>query len=107
MEWLCIASVQEKPMSILPRAFHQIRLELTREPGYPQGNSGARENDRDVGHLLHGPGAAWSFLYGVSGDNKDEAGFHLENEKFVTGEYVSIREDKRLHTYRVVSVEHL
>ena len=37
----------------------------------------------------------------------DEIGFHLANERFVEGEYVSITESGKLHTYRVVSVSHL
>jgi len=35
-------------MSPLPRAFHQIRLELAREPGHPQG-------DAKVGYLITAP----------------------------------------------------
>jgi hypothetical protein len=66
-----------------------------------------RENDRDVGHLVHGPGGVWSFHYDISGDNRDEAGIKLQNEKFITGEYVSIREGELLHAYRVTSVEHV
>jgi len=125
-------------MSSLPRAFHQIRLELAREPEHPQGDAQNsylitapldadkrldpalyreyrdncrvvryRTNDKDVGHLVHGPGGSWSFRYDIAGDNADEAGFNLQNEKFVIGEYVSIREGDLIHPYRVTSVEHL
>lgn len=66
-----------------------------------------RESDRDVGHLVHGPGGVWSFHYDISGDNSDESGINLQDEKFVTGEYVSVREGDLLHAYRVTSVEHI
>lgn len=125
-------------MSPLPRAFHQIRLELAREPAHPEGDKSNgylitaplnaerqldsalwkqyrdncrvvrfRANDKDVGHLVHGPAGMWSFRYDISGDNADESGFNLQKEKFVTGEYVSIREGDLVHAYRVTSVEHL
>lgn len=125
-------------MSSLPRAFHQIRLELAREPKHPQGDARNsylitapldaekrldpalckqfrdncrvvrhRANDKDVGHLVHGPGGQWSFRYDIAGDNADEAGFNLQNEKFVIGEYISIREGDLIHPYRVTAVEHL
>jgi hypothetical protein len=61
----------------------------------------------EIGHLRHKPGGAWSFHYDVRGDDEDEAGYRFETERFVVGEYVSVREDDRLHTFRVVSVEHV
>jgi hypothetical protein len=122
----------------LPRAFHQIRLELAREPQHPAGDSRTgylitapldaekrldahlwkthrdncrvvrfRADDKDVGHLLHGPGGNWYFRYDISGDNDEEAGINLQNERFVTGEYISIREGDFIHAYRVTSVERL
>lgn len=125
-------------MSSLPRAFHQIRLELAREPHHPEGSAKIgylitaplnaekridadlwkshrdncrvvrfHEKDRDVGHLVHGPGGNWSFHYDIAGDNSDESGFHLQNEKFELGEYVSIRDSEGLHAFRVTSVEHV
>ena len=125
-------------MSALPRAFHQIRLELAREPGHPEGSAKIgylitaplstekrldpelwksyrdncrvvrfRENDRDVGHLVHGPGGNWTFRYDIAGDNSDESGVHLQNEKFELGEYISIRDEAGLHAFRVTSVEHV
>ncbi len=125
-------------MAALPRAFHQIRLELAREPNHPEGDPRTgylitapldsqsrldpglwksyrdncrvvrfRANDKDVGHLLHGPGGNWSFRYDIAGDNADESGFKLQDERFVTGEYISIREGDFIHTYRVTSVEHI
>lgn len=66
-----------------------------------------RKNERDVGHIVCGPDGNWSFRYDITGDNSDEAGFNLQKEKFVTGEYVSVSEGDLIHTYRVASVEHL
>jgi hypothetical protein len=60
--------------------------------------------DREVGHLLHRPGGSWAFHCDISGEDDDAAGFRFQNERFVVGEYVSIREDDRFHTYRVVAV---
>ena len=64
-----------------------------------------RHNEEyDLGHLVHRPGGSWAFHYDIKGDEDDEAGYHLENERFELGEYVSIREDDGLHTFRVTSV---
>jgi hypothetical protein len=60
--------------------------------------------DREIGHLLHRPGGAWAFRHDISGNDDDATGFRFQNERFVVGEYVSIREDDKLHTYRVVAV---
>jgi hypothetical protein len=58
------------------------------------------------GHLIRKPGGSWAFHYDVFGDeDDDETGYRFGDERFVTGEYVSIREhDDRLRTFRVVSV---
>jgi hypothetical protein len=37
----------------------------------------------------------------------DDVGFHFADERFVAGEYVSIGEAGKMHTYRVASVSHL
>jgi hypothetical protein len=67
----------------------------------------AREDD-ELGHLVHKQGGSWAFHYDVAGDGGDEAGYRFGGERFVVGEYMSVREDDdKLHTYRVVSVEHL
>jgi len=62
------------------------------------------DEDREVGHLLHRPGGSWAFRYDISGEDDDAAGFRFQNERFVVGEYVSIREGDKFHTYRVVAV---
>lgn len=59
----------------------------------------------EVGHLVHRPGGSWAFRYDISGSDDDEAGYRFADEKFEPGEYISVREDDGLHTFRVVSVE--
>lgn len=122
----------------LPPQFRQIRIELAREPGHPDGEAGIAyvivaplgEDDRidaglwkrhreacrvarlrpnqddSLGHLLHRPGGSWAFQYDL-GNMPDEAGYHFENERFVQGEYVSIKEEGEMHTFRVTSVSRL
>jgi hypothetical protein len=66
----------------------------------------AHEDD-EAGHLIHKPGGSWAFHYDVSGEDEDEAGYRFQDERFFVGEYLSVKEDDKQHTYRVVSVEHL
>jgi hypothetical protein len=65
-----------------------------------------RDGENDLrGRLARRPGGAWFFDYDTSRSSDDEAGHRLGDERFVTGEYVSVRgEHGRMHTYRVVSV---
>jgi hypothetical protein len=125
-------------MTILPRTFRRIRLELAREPAHPGGDRRHgyvfvapldgdgrldakawktyrdecrvvrfRANDEDIGHLIQTNGGDWAFRYDVAGDEEDEAGFRFANERFVVGEYVSIKEADAMRTFRVLSVEHI
>lgn len=119
----------------LPHSFRQIRLELAREPGHPEGDHGIaymmlapldaegridaqlwqkhREAcrvarlrpyfDDERGHLVR-RGGSWAFTYDVAGTSADELGYHFSNERFVPGEYVSIRETDGFHAFRVVTV---
>jgi hypothetical protein len=48
----------------------------------------AHEDD-EIGHLVHKQGGSWAFHYNV------------------VGEYLSVRQDDKQHTYRVMSVERL
>ncbi|TWB93142.1 hypothetical protein FBZ93_111181 [Bradyrhizobium macuxiense] len=57
-----------------------------------------------LGHLVRGPGGGWHFHYDVTGITEDEAGYHLGDERFRLGEYVSVREADGTHPYRVVAV---
>ena len=123
----------------LPPQFRRIRIELAREPGHPEGDTGfayvivaplaaddridaglwrehreacrvtrLRPGQADAhGHLIHRPGNGWAFHYDADADMLPEVGFHFAHERFVAGEYVSITEGKKLHTYRVTSVAHL
>jgi hypothetical protein len=64
-------------------------------------------DDGKLGHLVHRPGGSWAFKYDVTDDVPEEVGYHFADERFVFGEYVSINEEGRMHTFRVVSVQHL
>ena len=122
----------------LPAQFRQIRIELAREPGHPEGDAAVayvivapldpngridaklgrehreacrfarlRPNQEDgLGHLVHRQGGGWAFHYDDA-PTPDDVGFHFADECFVTGEYVSINERGKMHTYRVVSVTRL
>lgn len=58
------------------------------------------------GQIVHGPGGRWIFDYTDETDRDNESGFRLGEERFVLGEYVSIREDDgKMHTFQVVSVQ--
>ncbi|UVC17929.1 hypothetical protein [Mesorhizobium onobrychidis] len=57
-----------------------------------------------IGRLRRKPGGQWYFDY-TDGDRDDEIGFHLGDERFVTGEYVSIERNGAMHTYQVARVE--
>jgi hypothetical protein len=65
-----------------------------------------RDGEDDLrGRLARRPGGAWFFDYDAGRSGDDEPGHRLGDERFVTGEYVSIRDERgRMHTYRVVSV---
>ena len=60
------------------------------------------------GHLVHRPGGGWIFHYD-DGETSlpDEVGYHFADERFVVGEYVSLNEGGKMHTYRVTSVSYL
>jgi hypothetical protein len=64
-----------------------------------------RPGEQEVGHLIHWPGGSWRFHYDLSGEEEDEAGFRFGEERFLVGEYVSIRETEGLRTFRVTSSE--
>jgi hypothetical protein len=65
-----------------------------------------RSGEEDaIGILARGPGGHWHFDYDTTRSDDDEAGFRFEDEKFVLGEYVSVREDDGvMHTFRVMQV---
>jgi hypothetical protein len=68
----------------------------------------SRPNREDThGYLIHRPGGGWAFHYESGTHVPDELGFHFANERFVLGEYVSINEGGKMHTYRVASVNRL
>ena len=135
-----MSTAQPKPIlnASLPSQFRQIRLELAREPGHPEGDAAiayvivapldsdgridpklwrehrdacriARlrpDEDDKRGHLVHRPGGGWALHY--DGEARpDDVGFHFADECFVPGEYVSINEAGKMHTYRVTAASHL
>jgi hypothetical protein len=57
-----------------------------------------------IGRLRRKPGGQWYFDY-AKGDGDDEIGFHLGDERFVTGEYISISRAGAMHAYQVARVE--
>jgi hypothetical protein len=133
-------NAQPKPIlnSALPPQFRQLRIELAREPGHPDGEHGVayalvaplaadgridpslwrahreacriarlRPGRRDEhGHLIHRQGGGWAFHYDGHA-LPDDVGFRFADERFVVGEYVSINESGKMHTYRVASVNRL
>jgi hypothetical protein len=59
----------------------------------------------EIGHLLRRPGGSWAFHYDIHGNpDDDESGYRFASHPFVVGEYVSLREDDELITYRVTSL---
>ena len=60
----------------------------------------------DLGHLIRKPGGGWAFHYDIhSNEEDDEQGYRFADHAFTPGEYVSIREDEALRTFRVVRVQ--
>lgn len=56
------------------------------------------------GKVRHSHGQ-WIFDYDDRQEFDDETGFRLEAERFVPGEYISIREsDGVMHTFQIISV---
>jgi hypothetical protein len=66
-----------------------------------------RDKEDEHGRLVHRQGGGWAFHYDAGVNTPDEVGFHFEDQRFVAGEYVSINEVGKMHTYRVVSVNRL
>ena len=64
---------------------------------------GPDENDR-IGKLRRKPGGQWYFDY-EEGTDDDEIGFRFADERFVIGEYVSVKNAGSEHTYQVARVE--
>ena len=59
----------------------------------------------DVGHLVRKPGGSWAFHYDIESDEEDdEAGYRFGDHAFKVGEYVSVKEEEHLRTFKVVRV---
>src|SRR5690606_19017131 len=63
----------------------------------------AGETER-IGRLRRKPGGQWYFDY-EEGESDDEIGFRLGEERFVTGEYVSVGSGREMFTYQIARVE--
>ena len=62
-----------------------------------------REEDDELGHLIHTRHRTWAFSY-APGEDDDEPIFHLETHSLSPGEYVSVTEhDGETRTFRVVA----
>ncbi len=60
----------------------------------------------DIGHLVRKPGGTWAFHYDIHSDEEDdETGYRFGDHAFKPGEYVSIREDEHLRTFKVMRVQ--
>jgi len=121
----------------LPSSFRQIRIELAREKGHPDGahniayaivapldddghiDTESWRHHREACRVARlRPGEATvhghlvhrrggSWAFEYGADIPDESGYHFNEERFVPGEYVSVNEDGRMHPFRVVSVARL
>lgn len=60
--------------------------------------------EEEIGHLIHTADGNWKFQYDIEGDDEEETGYRLGKEQFLPGEYVSIKSDEGMHTYKVISV---
>ncbi len=119
-----------------PEGFRLLRLELAREHDNPAGSGDhgydvvapllgddrldpllwkrnkdacrvvrfRPDEEHSVGRLVRRPGGSWAFRF--SGET-DEAGYHFDKERFVPGEYVSVRYAHGEHTFKIVSVRPL
>lgn len=67
--------------------------------------------ENTVGQVVHRPGGTWAFRYPADPSDTepvgDETGYNFGGERFVPGEYVSVKEDSGEHTYVVKSVRPL
>lgn len=61
------------------------------------------EEDR-IGRLRRKSGGQWYFDY-EEGLRDDEVGFQFDDERFVTGEYVSVSHAGKMQTYQIARVE--
>jgi hypothetical protein len=62
------------------------------------------EEEDDVGHLVRKQGGGFAFRYDIRGDQEEETGYHFSTDRFMLGDYVSVREEDGLHTFQVASV---
>jgi hypothetical protein len=44
------------------------------------------DEEHDIGHMVCLPGGQWALHYDIKGNEKDAAGYHFADERFVGGE---------------------
>jgi len=73
-----------------------------REPSRCRVRKFVNDQTQSIGALKHGPGGRWTLELDPADQAETVAGFHLGEEAFVTGEYISLTEPGgRQHTYVV------
>jgi hypothetical protein len=63
------------------------------------------EGPSDVGHLLRTARGTWAFRYDVTRKPAKVPTFHLGSDRFVIGDYASIRDDCGQSLFRVAAIE--
>ena len=68
----------------------------------------AGEDDRS-GRLVHKPGGSehtrWVFDYDLNRVDDDKSSYRFGAHSFISGEYVTVRNQDEAHTFQVISVE--
>lgn len=64
----------------------------------------SENKDDRIGKLKRTAAGQWYFDYKDEEDDK-EMGFHFGDESFTLGEYISVMQHGKMHTYRVIRVE--
>ena len=86
----------------LDDAGHLDAAAWKREQGRCRVRRFVKDQTLSIGALRHGSGGRWTLELDPVGQVETVTGFRLQDEAFVTGEYVSLTEpDGREHTYVV------
>jgi hypothetical protein len=68
----------------------------------------AGESDQ-IGQLRHSSGgrdgATWMIDYDIDASDDDERGYRLDRHVFAPGEYITLSDQQKAHTFRVAAVE--
>lgn len=89
----------------LDDAGHLDAAAWKREQGRCRVRRFLKDQTLSIGALRHGSGGRWTLELDPVGQVETVTGFRLQDEAFVTGEYVSLTEpDGREHTYVVARI---